>query len=71
MDDWLGLVGNALWIVGLAVDLAALSMAHYQARMAEARLWATLSGAGFQLALAAGTGLLCLGLMLVSGPWWQ
>jgi hypothetical protein len=71
MDDWLGLVGSVLWIVGLAIDLAALSMAHYQARLAGERLWAALSRAGVQLALAAGTVLFSIGLMLCSDPWWQ
>lgn len=71
MDDWLGLVGSALWIVGLGVNLAALSMAHYQARVAEEGLWATLTRTGNQLAVAAGTGLFCIGLLLCSATWWE
>lgn len=71
MFDWLGLVGNGLWIVGLAVNLAALSLAHYGARVDGESLWAKLKGERTKVAFGVGTGLFCLGLLLSSSLWWQ
>ena len=71
MVNWSGLVGNALWICGLAVCLAALSVAHYQARTGKDRLRHRLEQPEHQLAFAAGMTLFCAGLLLCSGTWWQ
>ena len=71
MIDWLELTGNALWVVGVAVCLAALGMASYQARAGQERLGNRLRQPGFRAALAAGAGLVCIGLLLGSGPWWE
>jgi F0F1-type ATP synthase membrane subunit c/vacuolar-type H+-ATPase subunit K len=71
MFDWSGLVGNALWICGLAVCLAALSMAYYETRAGQERLCSRLRRPELQLALAAGMSLFCLGLLLSSGTWWE
>ena len=49
MIDWWGLFHNSLWVVGLAVDLAALSMASYQAHREEATLRRKLREPGFQV----------------------
>ena len=68
---WPGLLGNALWIVGLAVCLATVSMAHYQARVGADRLWAGLGQPESQFALAIGAILFCIGLLLCSGTWWE
>lgn len=71
MVSWPGLVGNALWICGVAVCLATLSMAHYQARAAQDRLGSKLNQPELQLVLAFGMSLFCLGLLISSGTWWQ
>jgi F0F1-type ATP synthase membrane subunit c/vacuolar-type H+-ATPase subunit K len=71
MVSWPGLVGNALWICGLAVCLAALSMAYYQARAGQERLGSRLRRPELQSALAVGMSLFCLGLLLSSGNWWE
>jgi hypothetical protein len=71
MIDWWGLFHNSLWVVGLAVGLAALSMASYEARVEEVRLRQKLNGPGFQLPLAVGMVLVCLGLLFSSGSWWE
>ena len=69
--DWFGLVGNALWVLGAAVCLAAMSMAHYLARAGQEPLGSRLRRPKLQLALAAGMSLFCLGLLLNSGTWWE
>jgi hypothetical protein len=67
--DWSGLLGNALWVVGLAVFLATLSMAHYQTRAGNDRLVSRLKQPESRLALAAGASLFFVGLLLRSGTW--
>lgn len=69
--NWSGLLGNALWLVGLAVCLATLSMIHYQARTGNDRLVSRLKQPESQLALAAGASLFFVGLLLRSGTWWE
>ena len=69
--SWSGLVGNGLWICGLAICLAALSMAHYRARVRQERLGSRLRRPETQLALAIGLGLCCSGLLLCGSTWWE
>ncbi len=71
MVDWLELVGASLWVVGLAVCLAALSTARYLAHEGDEPVFRRLQQPGLRAALAAGMSLFCIGLLLVSGPWWQ
>lgn len=70
MMAWGVLLGHALWICGLGIGLAALSIAHYQAASRGVGLQEALSAPGF---LAAGylAGILgCLGLFLVASLVW-
>ena len=71
MVSWPGLVGNALWICGLAVCLATLSMAHYESRVGQDRLGSRLRRPEIHLALAVGMSLFSTGLLLSSGTWWE
>lgn len=71
MIDWWGLAYNAVWILGLGMSLAALSMASYQARVDKVRLRRKLAEGAFQLPLMIGMMLFCLGLLLSSQPWWE
>ncbi len=69
MIDWWGVFANALWLVGLAVALAALSMATFRAGQAGHTLRAELAPPAFQVPLLAGLLLFCLGLLLASQSW--
>ena len=71
MIDWWGLFHNAVWVLGLAVILAALGMASFRARTQGVRLRQVLGKSGFLLPFGAGMFLFCLGLMLSSHLWWQ
>jgi hypothetical protein len=71
MIDWWGLFHNSLWIVGLAVGLAVLSVADYQAHRQGIGRRQKLGEAGVRIPLVAGVALFCLGLAAASDPWWQ
>ncbi|HSR32018.1 MAG TPA: hypothetical protein VLY63_15750 [Anaerolineae bacterium] len=71
MIDWWGVIHNSLWVTGLALALAVLSMVHYEARVDRVRLRKKLSERRFQLPFTVGMVLLCLGLLLSSRQWWQ
>jgi uncharacterized membrane protein YiaA len=71
MMDWAALVGSALWILGLAVCLAALSMARYEARAERGSAASRLRQPQLQLALASGACLICVGLLFASSAWWE
>jgi hypothetical protein len=71
MTDWWGVFHNSLWVLGLAVILAALGLAEYQAGRDGIRLRQRLLTSGFQLSFDVGLALFCLGLLLSSTAWWQ
>jgi hypothetical protein len=60
--DWRLVLFSALWIVGLALLLAAFSFADYAAHERHTRTRAVLAEPGYQLAVNAGLVLFCLGL---------
>ena len=61
---------NALWVLGLAVVLAALSLAQWQAGQQRQTFPQGLSKPMSRLAIAAGFILVGLGLTLTVEPWW-
>jgi len=71
MENWLELTGSAFWVLGLAVCLAGLSMARYQARVEDDAILSTLAQPRLRTALASGACLTCIGLLFTSGGWWE
>ena len=71
MIDWWALLHNSFWVLGLALLLGTLSLAHYEASRSQVRLRRELAKSGFQLALNTGTMLFCLGLLFSSQAWWE
>ena len=69
--DWAGLAFNALWVLGAAVLLAALSYTYYDAQRRSERLATRLAGSAFQVWLSAGLILISLGLALIGPYWWE
>lgn len=70
MIAWFGVASAALWILGLAILLAAVSIA----RSFDGTLRATrqvLSEPGFRAAMIAGMILFALGMALSAGSWWE
>ncbi len=70
IDGW-GVFSQALWIIGLAVNLAVISTANYQAQVERVRLRQKLGEAGFQLGINLGMVLFCVGLLLAGRSWWE
>jgi hypothetical protein len=70
--DWFGVFRNALWILGLALALAAFSYADWWRRVQVPRqsLGKALEGRWFRAAFSLGLALFCAGLALGGGPWW-
>jgi hypothetical protein len=71
MVDWVSLVFNELWILGLAIILAALSHAHWLAHTRRERLRTLLDARDFQLWLLVGLMLISLGAALLGPRWWE
>jgi hypothetical protein len=71
MIDWWGLVSNSIWILGLSVCLATLSLVSYRARAEQIPLREAVNEPGSQLALAIGLLFFCLGILATSRTWWQ
>lgn len=72
MIDLPGLIGNLIWVIGLAVVLAAASLALYRRSLEAGSLSAALSTPEFEFHVAVGFSLVCLGLGLAAANrWWQ
>ena len=71
LADWFGLAGHALWICGLAVLLATLSLVHFEARAGGNHLRHRLGGREPRMAIAVGLILFCAGLLLSTDTWWE
>jgi hypothetical protein len=71
MIDWIGVATNSLWLLGLAVCLAVLSYADWNAHSASRRPRDVLGQPAFHLALWSGLTLFCIGVALSGGRWWE
>lgn len=71
--DWFGVFSNGLWILGLAVALAAFSYADWRRRLNDPRLTLrqALGQPTFQAAWSLGLLLFCAGLAMTSDAQWQ
>jgi hypothetical protein len=76
MADWLALIDwwtvlwGAVWVAGLAVALAAVSRADYEAAQAKTRTREVLRQARYQTAVWGGLALFALGQGGLAGGWW-
>ncbi|HEY85940.1 MAG TPA: hypothetical protein G4N96_12610 [Chloroflexi bacterium] len=71
MINWLNVFYNALWILGLAIILAAFSYADWRARLGGKKLRQRLNSALFQFPLSIGLLLVSLSLLLLAQVWWE
>jgi hypothetical protein len=71
MIDWPYVAWSALWILGLSLELAVLSIAYYQSRERHQKLGQVLGEWGFQFSLDLGMMLFCMGLAALAGILWQ
>lgn len=71
MIDWINVGFGALWIIGLSVILAALSITEYQ-RTTESISWRdALKRRGFQIAFNVGLMLFCFGWAGMTREVWE
>lgn len=70
LDLW-AVIHHLLWIMGLALSLAALSMAYYQSGIGRVRLRHQLTASDFQLPFSIGMVLFCAGLLLGGQTSWE
>ena len=71
MIDWLNVFYNSLWILGLAIILAAFSYADWRAHQMGIKLRMQLNASAFQRPLSMGLILVSLSLALLADVWWE
>lgn len=71
MIDLRIVVAGTLWITGLAVVLAALSWANWEAKTGGERLRAALERPAIRRAIDGGLALFCVGLAVGAEQWWE
>jgi len=69
--DWVGLGFNALWILGLSLNVGALSMADYRRSQTGQRFREVWAESGYQLASNIGLMLICIGLIYSARALWE
>jgi phosphoglycerol transferase MdoB-like AlkP superfamily enzyme len=71
MIDWFNLAANALWIIGLAIALAVVSHASWQAALQHEKLRNRLAQPGYQIYFDLAAVLFCLGMAATSRRLWE
>ena len=71
MIDIASVAANALWVLGLALLLAALSWARWLAQRDDARLRQVLRRSGLRRTIDLALLLFCAGLAATSRRWWE
>ncbi len=72
MIDWYSLFSTSLWISGLAIVLATISYAWYEAATTQNKLRLVLSLPSFELTNTSGLALFSLGMLARVGiAWWE
>ena len=69
MIDWRGAASAAIWILGLGILLATVSVAYANAETESVRR--ILGQSGYRLALCVGMMLFVVGMILSVGTWWE
>ncbi len=71
MIDWINITANTLWLLGLALGLAALSHAAWAARLQGGPLRQHLRQPGYQGLFSLAGVLFCLGLTATAAAAWE
>jgi hypothetical protein len=70
MIDWLDVLYQLLWLLGLGIILTTASLAHWLAEQSAQSMRQLLARPACRLAMAVGLGLFGLGAALLVEPWW-
>jgi phosphoglycerol transferase MdoB-like AlkP superfamily enzyme len=71
MIDWFNLAANALWILALAIALAVVSHASWQAALSHEKLRTRLGQPGYQMYFDLAAVLFCAGMAGTSRVIWE
>ena len=71
MVDWLGVVTNGLWVLGLAGMLAAWSYFDYYAKTHGKPVRQVLNAPMFIRPFSWAVAVFCIGVAASGGSWWQ
>jgi hypothetical protein len=71
MIDWYNLVANSLWILALAIALAVVSHASWQAALSHVKLRTCLGQSRYQMFLDLAAVLFCVGMAGTSHHNWE
>ena len=71
MINWILVLSNSLWIFALALDLSVLSYTRWQARQRYGRFDDLIKSPGVLWLVKLSGFLFCMGLSLLSSPWWE
>ena len=71
MIDWYNLAANTLWILALALALATLGFARWQAQAEGEKLKTILNRPSWQISLNLAGTIFCAGLALTTEVWWE
>jgi hypothetical protein len=71
MIDWLGVITNGLWVLGLAGMLAALSYFDYYAKTHDLSVRQVLNAPMFVRPFSWAAIVFCVGAAASGGSWWQ
>ena len=71
MVDWIYVVKNTLWVIGLSLVLATFSLALYTASDQHKKLNEVLKLIGYNNALYLGMILSSIGICALAGIWWE
>jgi phosphoglycerol transferase MdoB-like AlkP superfamily enzyme len=71
MIDWFNLAANTLWILGLAIALAVVSHAAWQAALNHEKIRTRLAQPGYQRFFDLAAVLFCLGMAATSRRAWE
>lgn len=71
MINWYGLAANFLWIFALALAMACLSFAYWEASSRKVKLRTILENSRYQMMFNVSGILFCLGLAATSDATWE
>ena len=71
MVDWLSLSISTLWILGLSLLLATISIAYWASEKENKPCRHVLSQSAFHLSAMAGVFLFAFGILLTVSSWWE
>lgn len=71
MIDWFSLLGNALWIIALALALSVISFARWEAHHLQDKLREILNQPKYQVLLNIAGAIFCIGLTISSDKTWE